>query len=153
MIKNEHVKNQFIIIDVFSISSQKPSNCSNCHQGSLEVWLDKQFCLSIFYQLLRIWRSSLVVRASDCQCTSWVLGSIPASVGTVESEGRQMKQCWILYEQKRKKSPPPKKIFKKIEFEEIFLALSFPELIRQKIFQTPCPRLLPQAHTAVTNTL
>jgi hypothetical protein len=28
----------------------------------------------------------------------------------VESEGRQMKQCWILYEQKEeKKSPPPKK--------------------------------------------
>ncbi len=25
-----------------------------------------------------------------------VLGSIPASFGTVESEGRQMKQCWIL---------------------------------------------------------
>ncbi len=24
-----------------------------------------------------------------------VLGSIPASVGTLESEGRQMKQCWI----------------------------------------------------------
>ncbi len=34
------------------------------------------------------------------------LGSIPASVGTVESEGRQMKQCWIQY----KKPPlPPKK--------------------------------------------
>jgi hypothetical protein len=33
-----------------------------------------------------------------------VLGSIPASVGTVESEGRQMKQC-------KKKSP--KKILKK----------------------------------------
>jgi hypothetical protein len=48
-------------------------------------------------------RSSLVVRASDCQCT--VLGSMPASVGTVESEGRQMKQCWILYEQKKKKIP------------------------------------------------
>jgi hypothetical protein len=40
-----------------------------------------------------------------------VLGSIPASVGTVESEGRQMKQCWILYEQKEKNSP--KKILKK----------------------------------------
>ncbi len=40
-----------------------------------------------------------------------VLGSIPASVGTVESEGRQMKQCCILYEQKEKN--PPKKYFKK----------------------------------------
>jgi hypothetical protein len=39
-----------------------------------------------------------------------IFGSIPASVGTVESEGRQMKQCWIKYE-KNKKSP--KKIFKK----------------------------------------
>ncbi len=38
-----------------------------------------------------------------------VLGSIPASVGTVESEGRQMKQCWILYEQKEK-NPPQKNI-------------------------------------------
>jgi len=35
-----------------------------------------------------------------------VLGSIPASVGTVESEGRQMKQCCILYGKKEKKSPP-----------------------------------------------
>ncbi len=34
-----------------------------------------------------------------------VLGSIPASVGTVESEGRQMKQCWILYGKKREKIP------------------------------------------------
>ncbi len=42
-------------------------------------------------------RSSLVVRASDCQCTSCttVLDSIPASVGTAESEGWQMEQCWI----------------------------------------------------------
>jgi hypothetical protein len=34
---------------------------------------------------------SLVVRASAPVAT--VLDSIPASVGTVESEGRQMKQC------------------------------------------------------------
>ena len=31
-----------------------------------------------------------------------VLGSIPASSDTVESEGRQVKQCWILY----LKNPP-----------------------------------------------
>jgi hypothetical protein len=31
-----------------------------------------------------------------------VLASIPASVGTVESEGRQMKQCCILYEKEKK---------------------------------------------------
>ncbi len=35
-------------------------------------------------------RSSPVVRASDCQCTSC---NGPGSVGRVESEGRQMKQC------------------------------------------------------------
>ncbi len=39
-----------------------------------------------------------------------VLGSIPASVGTVESKGRQMKQCWIRYEQKKKEKNPPKNI-------------------------------------------
>ncbi len=38
-----------------------------------------------------------------------VLGSIPAFVGTVESEGRQLKQCWIQYEKNIKKSPPQKK--------------------------------------------
>ncbi len=38
-----------------------------------------------------------------------VLCSIPASSDTVESEGRQMKQCWISYTIKRKnpKNPPP----------------------------------------------
>jgi hypothetical protein len=47
------------------------------------------------FSLMRM-RFSLVVRVSDCQCTSCNgpgLGSIPASVGTVESEGQQMKQC------------------------------------------------------------
>ncbi len=35
-----------------------------------------------------------------------VLGSVQASSDTVESEGRQMKQCWISYiKRKRKKSP------------------------------------------------
>ncbi len=32
------------------------------------------------------------------------------SDGTVESEGRQMKQCWIYY---KKKKNPPKKYLKK----------------------------------------
>ncbi len=44
-------------------------------------------------------RSSRVVRASDdnqCQVAT-VQGSIPASHDTVESEGRQIKQCWIKY--------------------------------------------------------
>ncbi len=49
--------------------------------------------------------------------------SIPAFVGTVESEGRQMKQCWIQYE---KKIPP--KIFKKINFTN-----TDPSTISQKV--------------------
>ncbi len=39
-----------------------------------------------------------------------VLGSIPASSETVESEGRQMKQCWIIHRKKKNpknpKNPP-----------------------------------------------
>jgi hypothetical protein len=55
-------------------------------------------------------RSSWVVRVSDSQCrlSGSVLGSIPASSDTVESEGRQMKQCWISYiKRKYPKIPPP----------------------------------------------
>ena len=46
------------------------------------------------YNVTRM-RSSLVVRASDCQCTSCNGPGFDPSVGTVESEGWQMKQCWI----------------------------------------------------------
>ncbi len=43
-------------------------------------------------------RSSLVVRASDCNAeVATNLCWIPASSDIVESEGRQMKQCWITY--------------------------------------------------------
>ncbi len=64
-------------------------------------------------------RSSLVVRAWNKELerltanapVATVLGSIPASVGTVESEGRQMKQFWILYDKKEK--IPQKNIKKK----------------------------------------
>ncbi len=47
---------------------------------------------------------SRVVRMSDSQCriVATVLGSISASSDTVESEGRQMKQCWISYIKKEK---------------------------------------------------
>ncbi len=51
-------------------------------------------------------RSSLVIRASDCQYRSTVLGSIPASSDTVESERRQMKQVWIQYIEKNPRNPP-----------------------------------------------
>ncbi len=37
-----------------------------------------------------------------------VLGSIPASSDTVESEGRQMKQCWISYIKKKKNPKNPR---------------------------------------------
>ncbi len=58
-------------------------------------------------------RSSLVVRGrlTANASVATVLGSIPASVGTVEFEGRQMKQCYILYGKKRKN--PLKKYLKK----------------------------------------
>jgi hypothetical protein len=44
-------------------------------------------------------RSSQKVRASDLRCRrrNIVLGSIPASSDTLESEGRQMKKCWIKF--------------------------------------------------------
>jgi hypothetical protein len=50
-------------------------------------------------------RSSLVwlkrLTAND-EVVATVLGPIPASSDTVESEGRQMTQCWILYIKKSK---------------------------------------------------
>ncbi len=54
--------------------------------------------------------SSLVVRASDCQCTSCNGPGFDPSIRR-HSEGRQMKQCWILYWTKEKN--PPKKYKKK----------------------------------------
>ncbi len=44
-----------------------------------------------------------------------VLGSIPASSDTMESEGRQMKQCWVSYI-KIQKNPPVNKKSKKSLF-------------------------------------
>jgi hypothetical protein len=48
---------------------------------------------SLVQMRFSLMRMRFVVRVSDCQCTSCNgpgLGSIPASVGTVESEGQQM---------------------------------------------------------------
>ncbi len=54
-------------------------------------------------------RSSRMIRVSDCQANAkvaTVLGWIPASTDTVESERRQMKHCRTKYvESKSKKSP------------------------------------------------
>ncbi len=61
-----------------------------------------QNAYKIRFQIFRWMRSRWVIRASDCQCRSRnSLGSITASSDTAESEGRQMKQCWIKY----KKNP------------------------------------------------
>ncbi len=47
------------------------------------------------------------MRSSQCRIVATDLGSIPASSDTVESEGRQMKQCWISYIKRKitQKSP------------------------------------------------
>ncbi len=50
-----------------------------------------------------VWLDRLAVNSK----VATVLGSIPASFDTVESEGRQMKQCWITYLHKKKKSKNP----------------------------------------------
>ncbi len=51
-------------------------------------------------------RSSRVVRASDCQCQSRnSLWFDSASSDTEESEGQQMKQCWIKYIKQIQKIP------------------------------------------------
>ncbi len=47
------------------------------------------------------WLERLTVNA----VVATALGSIPASSDTVETEGRQMKQCWISYIKKIQKSP------------------------------------------------
>jgi hypothetical protein len=46
---------------------------------------------ALFVLLINMLKLSLTLTANASVAT--VLGSIPASVGTVESEGRQMKQC------------------------------------------------------------
>jgi len=68
-------------------------------------------------------RSSRVVRASGCQyqCRNSPGCSIPASSDTVESEGRQMKQCWISYICKKNQKKPPLKFF----FKSIIKVLDF----------------------------
>ncbi len=56
------------------------------------------------WDLAELWmRSSRRLAANAVVAT--VLDSTPASSDTVESAGRQMKQCWISYIKKSKKSP------------------------------------------------
>ncbi len=59
----------------------------------------------------RVWMSSIadwLERLVANAKVTTVLGSIPASSDTVESEGPQMKQCWVKY-MKRKSRKPCKK--------------------------------------------
>jgi len=76
----------------------------------------KQFMFSLKWQrwfsTIKLFNFFNLVLTANAPVAT-VLGSIPASVGTVESEGRQMKQCWILYEQKKKKNSPKKYLKKK----------------------------------------
>ncbi len=60
-----------------------------------------------------------------------VLGSIPASSDTVESEGRQMKQCWISYIKKEKnlKKFPSKECY--FQYFQYFQYLVFGLLLRK----------------------
>ena len=51
----------------------------------------KRYDGTAWSNLISLMRSSLMVRASSPVAT--VLGSIPASIGTVEFEELQMKQC------------------------------------------------------------
>ncbi len=56
---------------------------------------------------LQIWLELLAVNAK----VATVLGLIPASADTVESERRPMKQCWITYiKRKNPKNPPLKEV-------------------------------------------
>ncbi len=57
------------------------------------------------------WLECLTVNA----VVAIVLGSIPASADTVESEGRQMKQRWISYIKRKKKSPFTKKLPRNVD--------------------------------------
>ncbi len=55
----------------------------------------------------RGWDIAELFRVSDCPFeVATVPGSIPASSYTVESEGQQMKQCWIKNIFKNPKNPP-----------------------------------------------
>ncbi len=57
-------------------------------------------CLSYFRHYISGMRSSRVVRVSGCQCHSRISPGFDPSIlraDTVESEGRQMKLCWIMY--------------------------------------------------------
>ena len=59
--------------------------------------------LSYFAQVSSIWDLAELLECLAVNAkVATVLGSIPASSDTVESEGQQMKQCWIPYLNKKK---------------------------------------------------
>ncbi len=90
--------------------------CKHCQnipcQFRLYIFTSMVFS-NIWWDLAELWMRSSPVGGWDLAewlerqtantVVATVLGSIPASSDTVESEGRQMKQCWILYITKHKK--------------------------------------------------
>ncbi len=62
------------------------------------LWID---AANLYYRYMAVFwmRSSRVVRVSGCQCQSRKSPGFDPSIlsGTVESEGRQMLQCWVTY--------------------------------------------------------
>ncbi len=73
---------------------------SECSPAAIE----SDFAVSLYvsrpkrnrpYYLLWLQRTN-ICHAADCQSQSRKLGSIPKYFHTVEPEGRQMKQCWIM---------------------------------------------------------
>ncbi len=92
-----------------------PSSCQlepQQHKFSLKYakcfyWLEGaacMFCIEIEIVCLHVGQM-LFADTKYLQLKSYRVGLIPASIGTVESVGLQMKQCWIWY---KKKNPPKK---------------------------------------------
>ncbi len=75
------------------VVSESHQNCQNVSEWDLAFWLDR-----------------LTAPAE----VATVVSSIPASSDTVESEGRQMKQCWIQNIEKKKIKKIPLFYFIKI---------------------------------------
>ncbi len=78
---------------------------ARCSLDQLARWVSSQGNEDRYGWDLAEWLKRLTVNA----VVATVLGSIPAFSNTVESEGRQMTQCWIKYSKKIQKIPLKKK--------------------------------------------
>jgi hypothetical protein len=82
------------------------------------------FILCLFFQHTE-GSDSLLTEITLCVGGCWhrtVLGSIPASSGTVESEGRQMKQCRLLYIKRKIQKNPPFTLYQNISQAALLLS-------------------------------